>query len=252
MEVRLCCVLRRVCGPVCCFMRDRRACLLGLPFLTEIFMVWPRLCHVNDVTADHFSPCKKGQNEPRGEAFHPRCIRSHLLVKLKSLENAPRLGGLLIETIGQYFEIWEHTKAGLLLSSTAVCQNPLKRQASAAQTQRSWKESLIDVVFLWFRNKSPQTLVFVTLLPTCCGTAGRDVPGSVFSAVLHIYNLQEGILGFHQPPPAQNVWAQQLLTSGFSSEAAAAPWTWFRPAGARVHQWPDTQTVLILPGVASF
>lgn len=87
------------------------------------------------------------------------------------LENASWLGGLLIKTIGQYFEIWEHTKAGLLLSSTAVCQTPLKCQENAAQTQRSWKESLIDVVFLWFRNKSPQTLVFVILLPTCCGTA---------------------------------------------------------------------------------
>lgn len=247
MEVRLCCVLRRVCGPVCCFMRDRRACLLGLPFLTEIFMVWPRLCHVNDVTADRAKRAKMSRGVKRFTpvAFAATC-------NVGETENAPRLGGLLIETIGQYFEIWEHTKAGLLLSSTAVCQNPLKRQESAAQTQRSWKERLIDVVFLWFRNKSPQTLVFVILLPTCCGTAGRDVPGSVFSAVLHIYNLQEGILGFHQPPPAQNVWAQQLLTSGFSSEAAAAPWTWFRPAGARVHQWPDTQTVLILPGVASF
>lgn len=41
--------------------------------------------------------------------------------------------------------------------------------------------------------------------------AGRDVLWSVFSAVLHIYKLQEGLFGFHQLPPTQNVWAQQLL-----------------------------------------
>lgn len=68
-EARFCRVLRRVCGPVCCFMRERRACLLGLPFLREIFMELPLLCHASDVTADYFSSCKKDQNEQPVKSF---------------------------------------------------------------------------------------------------------------------------------------------------------------------------------------
>lgn len=50
-------------------MRERRACLLGLPFLREIFMELPLLCHASDVTADHFSSCKKDQNEQPVKSF---------------------------------------------------------------------------------------------------------------------------------------------------------------------------------------
>lgn len=38
--------------PFAVFMRGRHACLFGLPFLREIFMALPRLCHVSDATAD--------------------------------------------------------------------------------------------------------------------------------------------------------------------------------------------------------
>lgn len=58
-------------------------------------------------------------------------------------------------------------------------------------------------------------LVFFFFPSYCCHLVVVQWALCVFSAVLHIYKLQEVILGFRQPPSQPSGWGQQLLTSGF-------------------------------------